>query len=237
MKAKVRMLCRPLFAMLLALSSGVSAYAETPREELVHAFYLLKTANADYDGHRVTAMQAVEAAGHDLGLDLKGDLPSTERQWKSDDQLREAERLLTEAEAQLVQSDHDRVAARLSKAVREINMALNSRTEAPPAAIHAETPREELAHAFYLVKTASADYNGHRVAALHEIETAGRDLRIELKGDLPTKEQQWKSDDQLREARRLLTAAMVSLQQSDHDRIADRVEKAIRELNACLREK
>jgi hypothetical protein len=52
-------------AVALAFSFGLSAYAETPREELVHAYYLLKKADHDYDGHRGKAMAEVETAGHE----------------------------------------------------------------------------------------------------------------------------------------------------------------------------
>ena len=38
-------------AFVLAVAFGLSARAESPREELVHAFHLLKTANSDYNGH------------------------------------------------------------------------------------------------------------------------------------------------------------------------------------------
>jgi hypothetical protein len=111
-------------AIAMILSFGISAYAEPPRDELVHAFHLLKKADHDYDGHRVKAMEAVEAAGRDLGLELGGDLPDRERQWKSDDQLIEARRLLREARDKLEARDRDRVAAHVEKAIKEINAAL-----------------------------------------------------------------------------------------------------------------
>jgi hypothetical protein len=108
----------------LIMSFGFSAFAEPPRDELVHAFHLLKKANHDYDGHREKAMEAVEAAGKDLGLELGGDLPDRERQWKSDDQLIEARRLLREARDKLEAHDRDRVAEHVEKAIKEINACL-----------------------------------------------------------------------------------------------------------------
>ena len=111
-------------AIALILSFGFSAYAEPPRDELVHAYHLLKKADHDYDGHRVKAMKAVEAAGRGLGLELGGDLPDRERQWKSDDQLIEARRLLRDSRDKLESQDRDRVAANVEKAIKEINAAL-----------------------------------------------------------------------------------------------------------------
>ncbi len=112
-------------AIALFMSLGFSAFAETPREELVHSYHLLKKANHDYDGHRVKAMEAVQAAGKELGLELGGDLPDRERQWKSDDQLIEARRLLREARDKLEARDRDRVAAHVERAIKEINAALD----------------------------------------------------------------------------------------------------------------
>jgi hypothetical protein len=111
--------------MVLALSFGLHAYAETPREQLVHAFHLLKRADHDYAGHRAKAMGEVEAAGRELGLDLKGDLDDRERQWKSDQQLLDARRILREARDKLERQDRDRVAGHLQKAIEELDAALN----------------------------------------------------------------------------------------------------------------
>jgi hypothetical protein len=112
-------------AIALILSFGFSAYAEPPRDELIHAYHLLKKADHDYDGHREKAMEAVKAAGNDLGLELGGDLPDRERQWKSDDQLIEARRLLRDARDKLEAHDRDRVADHVEKAIKEINAALD----------------------------------------------------------------------------------------------------------------
>src|SRR5579863_4672268 len=89
------------------LTFGTRAFAETPREELVHSYRLLSKANSDYAGHRVKAMDDVSAAAKDLGLDLTGDLSAGERQWKSDEQMKEARRLLKEASDKLEKRDRD----------------------------------------------------------------------------------------------------------------------------------
>jgi len=124
MKRIIRSLCC-VAAIALALSSGtrVSA-AEPPREEVAHAYRLLKHADADYKGHRVNAMKELEAAGKKMGLELGGDLPSGERQWQSDAQLREARRLLQDAHQTLAKEDRDRAADRVEKAIKEIDTAL-----------------------------------------------------------------------------------------------------------------
>ena len=68
-------------AAALVLSLGLlRANAESPREEVAHAFHLLKKADHDYSGHRAKAMAEVEAAGHTLGLELGGEAPERERQ-------------------------------------------------------------------------------------------------------------------------------------------------------------
>ncbi len=112
-------------AIVLALSFGARVHAaETPREELAHAYRLLERADHDYDGHRVAAMKEVEIAGKDLGIVLKGDLEERERQWKSDRHLTEARRLLRHSREKLEAKDRDRVAEHVERAIKEIDVAL-----------------------------------------------------------------------------------------------------------------
>ncbi len=124
MKKATRSLCLRIVAIALALSFGLSAYAETPRESMVHAYRLMKKADHDYDGHRVKAMEHLEVAGKALGLELKGDLGDKERQWKSDAQLAEARKLLRNAAKKLERADRDRVADHVDLAIKEIDLAL-----------------------------------------------------------------------------------------------------------------
>jgi hypothetical protein len=125
MKINYRLLLVPILVAVFTVGFGWRASAaETPREELVHAFHLLQKADKDYAGHRGKAMGEVETAGKALGLELKGDLPDKERQWKSDAQLIEARRLLVEARDKLEVRDRDRVAAHADVAVKEIDEAL-----------------------------------------------------------------------------------------------------------------
>jgi hypothetical protein len=124
MKTTTRTFYLQILAVVMALSFAASAYAESPREELVHAFRLLKHADHDYAGHREIAMHEVEAAGRALGLELGGDDAERERQWKSDERVIEARRLLREARNKLEARDRDRVAAHIEKAIKELDAAL-----------------------------------------------------------------------------------------------------------------
>lgn len=116
-----------LAAIGLALSLGMSARAESPRDEVAHAYRLLKTANANYDGHRVKAMGELEEAGHAMHLEIHGDLPEREHQWKSDEQLREARRLLDHARDHLEREDRQHTASHIEHAIHEIDAALHVR--------------------------------------------------------------------------------------------------------------
>ena len=124
MKAKSRLLRLSTAVIALLFAFGVAAHAEPPRDELAHAYHLLKKADHDYDGHRVKAMEEVKAAAADLGVELGGDLDKHEWQWHSDEQMKEARRLLRDAREKLEAHDRDRVADRVDRAIKEINAAL-----------------------------------------------------------------------------------------------------------------
>jgi hypothetical protein len=111
-------------AIVLALVFGVRAYAETPREELAHAYVLLRLADGDYAGHRANAMKEIKAAGKALGLKLEGGGSGHEKQLKSDEQVAEARRLLREAREKLEDRDRDRVTVNVDKAIKELDAAL-----------------------------------------------------------------------------------------------------------------
>jgi hypothetical protein len=111
-------------AVAVALTIGVRAYAEPPRDELAHAYRLLKSADHDYDGHREAAMKEVQVAGDKLGLKLEGEGVERERQWKSDRRLSEARKLLRDARDKLEDRGRDRVAESVEKAIKEIDVAL-----------------------------------------------------------------------------------------------------------------
>lgn len=217
----------------LILSCGMGAYAETPREEVAHAYRLVAKADQAYNGHRAVALLELQTAGRELGLHLEGELADRERLFKSDEQLTEARRLLREAREKLEARDRDRIAAHVDKAISELDAAL----KAPVVVVVAESPREEVAHAYRLLEKADHDYNGHRVVALLELKAASRELGFRLEGDLAERERQFKSDEHLIEARRLLNEARIKLEVRDRERIAAHVDKAIGEIDAALRVK
>lgn len=214
----------------LVVFLAARAGAETAREELVHAYVLLSIANHDYGGHRVLAMKEIESAGRTLGLDLKGDRVRRESQLRSDEQLAEARRLLQHAREKLELRDRERAADRVELAIKEIDLGLRE-----SAVVPAETPRGELVHAYVLLKLANHDYGGHRLRAMEELESAGKMLGLELKGDGSEHERQLKSDEHLVEARRLLQHAREKLEARDRERAAERVDSAIKQIDLALR--
>lgn len=119
----------PIVLFALTFSFGLRAYAvEPPREELVHAYILLKAANHDYGGHRVAAMKEIEVAGRELGLDLAGrGVNSREKQMKSDELVAESGSLLHDARDRLAAKDRERVAKRVEKAILEVDAALKTK--------------------------------------------------------------------------------------------------------------
>jgi hypothetical protein len=127
MKRTTRLFCLQIAAVAAILSFGLQAHAETPREELVHAYYLVKTANNDYGDHKGAALHHMEVAAHQLGMDLKGGVSERERQWKSDEQMREADRLLHDARNKMEEHDRTRVADHLENAIKNIDKALEKR--------------------------------------------------------------------------------------------------------------
>jgi hypothetical protein len=108
-------------ALLLGFAGRVCA---APKDDIAQAYRLLKHADADYHGHRVIALKEVQAAGKQLGLNLQGDLPTEEKQAKSDQQLKHARNLLADAQVKLEEKDRTRVANHLTVAISEIDAAL-----------------------------------------------------------------------------------------------------------------
>jgi hypothetical protein len=102
------------------------------------------------------------------------------------------------------------------------------------AGANAETPREELVHSYHLLQKADRDYAGHKAKAMEAEAAAGHDLGLDLGGALPDAERQWKSDQQLAEARRLAREARDKLEARDRERAADHLDSAIKELDAAL---
>lgn len=127
MKTTSRSLYSKIAAIAVLLCFGLCAYAEGPREELAHAYYLLKEAKSDYGGHRAKAKDEVEAAGRELGIELGGGVPERERQWESDKQLQEARRLLADVRDNMEERDRKRIAHHLDESIRQLDVALRKR--------------------------------------------------------------------------------------------------------------
>jgi hypothetical protein len=124
MKTKNRSFYLQIAALALALSFGLTARAESPREEVAHAYVLLKMAKSDYHGHKAEALHQLELVGHDLGMDLHGRGNEHERQLKSDELLAQAGSMVHEARNKLEARDRERAAEHLDKAIHEIDEAL-----------------------------------------------------------------------------------------------------------------
>jgi|GEM_PF-2786520 len=127
MKTKFRLLFWQAVFAAMTFMFATSARAEGPRDEIVHAYRLIASADADYGGHRGAAMEELHHAGKAIGLHLEGDAPEREHQWKSDRKLTEARRLLHEAKDKLEARDRDRVADHVDRAIHELDAALKVR--------------------------------------------------------------------------------------------------------------
>src|ERR1043166_1088593 len=125
MKLTSRILLLQILAITAAFSIATRAYAEPPRQELIHAYVLLKQANNNYEGHKAKAIDHVEAAAKALDLKFEN-MPNyeRERQWKSDQMLAEARHLLTHARENFEMRERERAAAHLNKAIDEIDQAI-----------------------------------------------------------------------------------------------------------------
>jgi len=129
MKQTSRSLFTKIAVLGLALSFGLlcAHAAEGPRDEMAHAYYLLKASKGDYSGHRAKALGELERASRELGMELKGGAPERERQWESDKQMEEARRLLADVRDRMEEHDRNRVAAHLDESIRQIDVALRKR--------------------------------------------------------------------------------------------------------------
>ena len=120
---------RTLFHYLLTVACAFLLVAPAQRllagpgsaELLKQAYIALGRADHDYKGHRLEAMKHVEAAGKEMGLEMHGEGKGHEKQWVSDDQLREAKGLLEQALPGLA----GKAAQHTKKAIEQINASLN----------------------------------------------------------------------------------------------------------------
>jgi hypothetical protein len=94
---------------------------------LRNAYRTLATGDHDYQGHRVKAMHAVEAAAKLLGMDVAGDLRDRTPQPISDEKLREAQSQLTQVLGSAEVKGQKRIVKHLNMAIQHINIALSIR--------------------------------------------------------------------------------------------------------------
>jgi len=124
MKLTSRLFYLQILAVTVALSFAARVYAEPPRQELVHAYVLLKHANHNYEGHRARALEHIEAAGKALDLKLEGDTDNHEHQLQSDQMMAEARHMLFHARESFERHDRDRAATHVDRAIEEIDRAI-----------------------------------------------------------------------------------------------------------------
>jgi hypothetical protein len=103
----------------------IVAFSKRPEAKmLARAYAILARGDHDYKGHRAQAMRHVEAAGKFLGVDLAGDLKHHEKQVLSDDQMRQARRLLNKLIETAIIKNQPRVIDQLNAATSQIDLAL-----------------------------------------------------------------------------------------------------------------
>jgi hypothetical protein len=103
------------------------AFSDTAEAEMLRrSYWILDSADKDYDGHRVKAMKQIKEAARMLGLDLNfGDDRSRERQVWSDDRLRTADDLLSHVLNAAEVKGQPRISAHVSEAMNQISVALS----------------------------------------------------------------------------------------------------------------
>ncbi|HEX3357911.1 MAG TPA: hypothetical protein VHS31_13145 [Tepidisphaeraceae bacterium] len=106
-------------------SKDPSSSTDTPEvATLKQAYALLKSADHDYKGHRVKAMDSVKEACLVFGADPKGDGKGDQSQADSDTQLRQADQLLSKVRTYAAAQRQNQVLIHVNKAISEISLAL-----------------------------------------------------------------------------------------------------------------
>ncbi len=105
----------------LTLFLGLNLVAAPSGDLLIQAYTSLEQADHDYKGHRADAMKQIEAAGKELGINVRGDGHGHEKQGVSDEQLRHALGLLEQARGGL----HGKPLHHVNSAIKQIHTALS----------------------------------------------------------------------------------------------------------------
>jgi hypothetical protein len=103
------------------------AFRDSAESGMMHrAYRILASGDHDYHGHRMEAMHQIHKAADLLGVDLTGDDRDHEKQFLSDDRLREARDLLKNVLGAAEVKDQDRISHHIELAIKEIDMALRT---------------------------------------------------------------------------------------------------------------
>ena len=91
-----------------------------------------------------------------------------------------------------------------------------------------------LHRAYRILATGDHDYKGHRVKAMHQIESAAKLLGVDLSGDAKDKQPQPLSDAKLREAQGLLQNVLGAAEVKSQKRVTKHITEAINQINIAL---
>ena len=91
-----------------------------------------------------------------------------------------------------------------------------------------------LHRAYRILATGDHDYKGHRVKAMHQIESAAKLLGMDLSGDAKDKQPQPLSDAKLREAQGLLQNVLGAAEVKSQKRVTKHITEAINHINIAL---
>jgi hypothetical protein len=112
--------------------------------------------------------------------------------------------------------------------------SVNGQHQFPTAQVVNFSEARALTGAYRILATGDHDYKGHRVKAMHQIETAGKLLGMSLAGDAKDRQKQVLSDDKLREARGLLETVLGAAEVRNQPRISKHITEAINQINIAL---
>ena len=115
-----------------------------------------------------------------------------------------------------------------------LNDSVTSQNQFPVAQVVGFSEAQALTGAYLILATGDHDYKGHRVRAMHQIESAGKLLGMDLVGGAKDRQQQVLSDDKLREARGLLETVLGAAEVRDQPRISKHITEAINQIDIAL---
>jgi len=91
-----------------------------------------------------------------------------------------------------------------------------------------------LRSAYLILATGDHDYKGHRVRAMHQIESAAKLLGMNISGDAKDRQPQPLSDAKLREAQGLLQSVLAASDVKSQKRVTKHITEAINHINTAL---